>query len=281
MNDTLTLAAFGLLAGCAIPLLRTGSGAVVVPLMYCSLSALHPAGSPLHRMAMHVAVGTSACVLAVTAAAACRPYLAARRISLRRAWPLCLYAATGALAGALAALSLSPFRLRLLYVLYLSALIADCALRFDRLARMSAAHGILPPDMPRRLPALLNACAVLAMGSVAAGAGVGGGAMAVPLMRRGGHDAELAAALAGLLAATAGIAASTVYLSAAVPRGFEWGKWGGWQAGYIDLSAAALLSTAALLGMRLAAPSAGLLPERWRVGLYMGLLLLALFKMTV
>ncbi|WDZ97831.1 TSUP family transporter [Herbaspirillum sp. WKF16] len=278
MNFYLALAAFGLLSGCAISLLRTGSGTVVVPLMYCSLTALYPAGSALHRMAMHVAVGTSACVLAITAAAACRPYLSARRISLRKCWPLCLYAATGALAGALAALACSPFRLRLLYVLYLSALIADCALRFDRMEKTGPAHGILPPSVPRRLPLLLNACAVLAAGSLSAGAGVGGGAMTVPLMRRGGHDAECASALSQLLAASAALAACAVYLAAAGLRGAEAGAW---HVGHVDLSAAALLAVAALAGMRLARPLAGSMPERMRVGAYMGLLLLVLFKMTV
>lgn len=99
-----------------------------------------------------------------------RPVGRTRLYPRRQHWPLCLYAATGALAGALAALSCSPFRLRLLHVLYLSALIADCALRFDRLGKISAAHGVPRPVAPRclpRLPRLLNACALLAMTALA------------------------------------------------------------------------------------------------------------------
>ncbi|MBP0596824.1 TSUP family transporter [Herbaspirillum sp. LeCh32-8] len=279
MNYYLTLAAFGLLAGCAIPLLRTGSGAAVVPLVYCSLVALHPPGSAAHRLAMHIAVATSCCVLAVTAAAACRRQLRLCRLNWRNAWPMSGYAAAGALCGALSALSCSPFRLRLLYVLYLSALITDCALRFDRLARRSRAHAILAPALPRRWPAPLNALVLLAAGSLAAGAGVGGGAITVPLMQRQGHAPGQAAAMASMLAASAGAAASLMYLGAAWRQGQAAGL-GSWYAGYIDLSAVAVLSAAGLLGMRLAAPFDGALSERLRVGAYMGLLLLVLFKMT-
>ncbi|WP_432241219.1 TSUP family transporter [Herbaspirillum robiniae] len=278
MNHYLTLAAFGLLAGVAIPLLRTGSGAVAVPLLYCSLTAQYPPDSAMHRLAMHVAVATSACVLAATAGVSCRDALRARIVSLRQAWPSCACAATGALAGAMAALGCSPFRLRLLYVLYLAALITLCALRFDRLAQASAAHAILPPRRPRRLPAPLDAFAVLAAGSLAAGAGVGGGAMTLPLMQRRERSPQCAQALARMLAATAGLAASIVYAAAAWKQGRQLGQW---QAGYIDVSAAALLTAAVLLGMRLAQPFSDALPEKLRVGAYMGLLLAALFKMTV
>lgn len=278
MTLFLTLTCCGLLAGCAAALLRTGSGAVIVPAVYCSMVTLHAPGTVLHRLAMHIAVATSCCVLATTALAQYRATRDQPPLSLSALWPLGVYVMTGALAGALSALSLSPFRLRLLYVLYLSALICICALRHERLAEQTAAHAILPPAMPRRLPALLQACALLASGSMAAGAGVGGSAINVPLVRCLGLDPQRAAALARMLAACSGAAGALVY-GLASDRFAPGGVTG--YAGCIDLQATLILIPSTLLGLWLAQPHAQRLTERWRTAAYISLLLVALFKMAV
>lgn len=273
MNYYLLLAGCGLLCGVAHMLLRAGSGTVAVPLVYCGLMTLYAPGSAAQGVAMHVAVATSACLLPLTGLAACR--LRGDRWHPGAAWPLLLVAGAGAMAGALLALDCGEFQLRLLYVLYLSILLCMAAVRLDRLDRLSAAHAILAVRLPRSLPAPVVLALTATAGWMASVIGVGGGAMTVPLMRRRGHDLPSATAWGCLLGAAVGAGGAMVYLTAPRPPGLA-----AWHIGYVDTSALATLACTALLGMRLAAPWAARLPERWRVAASMALMLAVLFKMT-
>jgi uncharacterized membrane protein YfcA len=259
-----TLLFFGCLTGITTVLFGFGGGFVTVPVVYGVLSVTACSAAD----AMHVAVATSAAVMVVNAVAAA---LAQRRQGrLRRAyvWPLAAFIAAGAAAGSFAATLIGGTALRLLFAGYLLVTITDSLLRKGFL---SVAHGTRPKPLGRATTTLGG----IGIGLVAAGLGVGGSVMTVPLLRRRGLPMAEATAMANPLSVPVAVAATLVYaLAPSAPACTG-------QLGYVDLTAGAALLTGSLPAIAVARRVTGRVPDRVHSAAYVGLLLIVLVVMVV
>lgn len=266
MTFYLILAGFGVLAGVTTLLFGFGGGFVVVPLLYQSLISTYGAASPEGSAAMHIAVATSTCVMMVSAGLATR-----RRLHLLQwewIWPLAGYIGLGAVLGASLAVLASGQLLRWAFLIYLGITIADCLLR----------KGFLDGASARPMSRSGTALAGIIIGSIATFLGVGGSVMTVPLMRRRGLNMASASAMANPLSLPVAIAGTLTYVLLAWREG---GPPGPWHAGFVDLRAFAVLTLCAYLGIRLAAPLTGKIPDRLHARIYVGLLILVFVAMAL
>ncbi|MDR2326081.1 MAG: sulfite exporter TauE/SafE family protein [Acidovorax sp.] len=264
----LALASVG--AGVSTVLFGFGGGFVVVPLLYHAVRVLGGEGSATADAAMQVAVATSACVMVVSSALATKRH--AKRGNLVRAqlWPLAGWIALGSVAGAAMAMALPGAWVRWAFVVYMVVSIADCVLRpgFVHSSGLSATGHQPPPATTAALG--------LGIGTIAAGLGVGGSVMTVPLMRRRGLSMTVATAMASPLTLPVGVAGAITYMlvgaqQAPVLPGPHWG--------YVDLWSLGLLVVGSWLGMRCASPWIGRIPDRLHAQIYVGLLVMVLLAM--
>ncbi|QXI31440.1 sulfite exporter TauE/SafE family protein [Pseudomonas vanderleydeniana] len=263
------LALFGGLAGVTSVLFGFGGGFVVVPLLYRALSASpDPAVS---GAAMQIAVATSTCVMIVNALLATAKHR--RAGNLRRAWiwPLAGFIGLGAILGAVLASGCSSEVLRWAFIVYLGLTLLDCLAR-----RGFIQQATIRPIRP--LTPVVTVLGGVLIGSVATFLGVGGSVMTVPLLRRSGLSMTLATAMANPLSVPVAVVGTLTYVALAGvhPLGLGPGF-----AGYVDLLAFVLLIFGALLGMRLATPLIGRIPDRLHAGIYIGLLGLVLLAMVL
>ncbi|MBB3141081.1 sulfite exporter TauE/SafE family protein [Halomonas organivorans] len=257
----LLLLACGGLAGITTVLFGFGGGFFMVPLLYAVLLATHGADSLVGQAAMHIAVATSTGVMIVGAGLATRRHHRAGTLDWQWIRPLAGYIALGAVAGAAAAMAMRGDWVRWAFVAYLAVTIVDALLRPGFLARTAAT--------PRAPSAGASAVLGLGIGMVAALLGVGGSVMTVPLMRRRGLPMTRATAMATPLSLPMALAGTAAYVLLARDQAALLGPW---QAGYVDLRAFAALAVGSWIGIRLASPWIGRLPDGVHAKAYLALL---------
>ena len=263
------LALFGGLAGVTSVLFGFGGGFVVVPLLYRTLS-----GSPdpaISTAAMQIAVATSTCVMIVNALIATGKHRRAGNLRRAYIWPLAGFIGIGSVLGAVLASLVSSEAMRWAFVVYLGLTIVDCLAR-----RGFMQPGAMLSAQPLKLSVTVGGGLVIGM--VATFLGVGGSVMTVPLLRRSGLSMNLATAMANPLSVPVAVVGTLTYVALA---GFRPLGLGPWFAGYVDLLAFAVLILGSLVGMRLATPWIGSLPDRLHARVYIGLLVLVLLAMLL
>jgi uncharacterized membrane protein YfcA len=102
--------------------------------------------------------------------------------------------------------------------------------------------------------------------------------MTVPLLRRCGLSMSQATSMANPLSVPVAVAGTLTYMALA---GFSQAELGAWFVGYVDLLAFAVLTVGSLIGIRLAAPWIGRIPDRVHARAYIGLLLMVMISMCL
>lgn len=159
---------------------------------------------------MHVAVATWTAVMVVNAGVATLAQWRQGRLRRAYVWPLAAFIALGAAVGAFAATLIGGTVPRLLFAAYLLVTIADSLLRKGFL---SVAHRTRPEPLGRGTTTLGGT----GIGLVAAGLGVGGSVMTVPLLRRRGLPMAEATGMANPLSVPVVVAGTLVYAIAPPP----------------------------------------------------------------
>ncbi len=271
MSIHLMLAGFGCLAGATTVLFGFGGGFVVVPLLYRALIAEHGAGSATGQSAMHIAVATSTCVMIVSAMLATRRHQRAGTLDWAQVRPLLRPIGAGAVVGAAAAVAADGEFVRWAFIAYLGATILDCVFRPGFLKHTA-------PAAARPLSGRVASFGSFVIGLIAAFLGVGGSVMTVPLMRRRGAAMTHATAMANPLSLPVALAGTATYM------GLAWNSASsleGWHIGYVDVPAFAALVAGSLVGVRMAAPLIGRIPDRIHTWVYLGLLVAVLAGMVL
>ncbi|MFH0178589.1 sulfite exporter TauE/SafE family protein [Streptomyces cacaoi] len=258
-----TLLLFGCLTGITTVLFGFGGGFITVPVVYGVLSVTARPGAD----AMHIAVATSAAVMVVNAGVATLAQWRQGRLRRAYVWPLAAFIALGAAAGSFAATLVGGTALRLLFAAYLLVTIIDSLVRKGFL---SVAHRMRPKPLGRGTTTLGGT----GIGLVAAGLGVGGSVMTVPLLRRRGLAMAEATAMANPLSVPVGVAGTLVYTL--VPTASA----GTGQIGYVDLGAGAVLLLGSLPTIAVARRVTGRVPDRVHSAAYVGLLVVVLIVMV-
>ncbi|MFW9078046.1 sulfite exporter TauE/SafE family protein [Pseudomonas sp. P2757] len=267
----LMLTLFGCLTGVSAVLFGFGGGFVVVPLLYRMLSASHGADDPIGQSAMHIAVATSTCVMIVNALIATAKHRRAGNLIREYLWPLAGFIGVGAVVGAIAAVWVSGEVIRYAFIAYLGVTIVDCLLRGGFLTQ---SEGVIP----RRLNPTETSGGGVGIGAIATFLGVGGSVMTVPLLRRCGLSMSQATSMANPLSVPVALAGTLTYMALA---GFSESDLGTWFVGYVDLLAFAALTVGSLVGIRLASPWIGRIPDRTHARVYIGLLVVVMLSMCV
>ncbi|WP_166219027.1 sulfite exporter TauE/SafE family protein [Pseudomonas atagonensis] len=267
----LLLTLFGCLTGITAVLFGFSGGFVVVPLLYRMLTASHGADDPIGQSAMHIAVATSTCVMIVNALIATDKHRRAGNLICHYLWPLGGFIALGAVVGAIAAVWVSGEVIRYAFIAYLAVTIIDCLIRRGFLTHT---EGVIP----RRLGTTETSVGGVGIGAIATFLGVGGSVMTVPLLRRCGLSMSQATSMANPLSVPVALAGTLTYMALA---GFSETDLGPWFVGYVDLLAFALLTVGSLLGIRLATPWIGRIPDRVHARVYIGLLLMVMISMCL
>jgi len=263
----LILLFFGVLAGMTTVLFGFGGGFVVVPVLYSVLQAAYGTDSAVGRAAMHIAVATSTCVMIFGAFLATLRHHRAGTVHWDLVRPLAACIAAGALLGAVAALAVAGDWVRWVFIAYLGLTILDSLLRPGFL-RKSAAE-------IRPMSGTATAFAGISIGAIAAFLGVGGSVMTVPLMRRRGASMTAATAMANPLSLPMAVAGTAAYMLLA----WRGASLGAWHVGYVDLRACLVLVSGSWLGIRLASPWIGKIPDAVHAKVYIALLCAALLVM--
>ncbi|WP_311969596.1 sulfite exporter TauE/SafE family protein [Pseudomonas baltica] len=257
----LMLAVLGCMTGVTTVVFGFGGGFVVVPLVYHLLISSHSPGEAGHDAAMQIAVGTSTAVMVITASLATFKQRNAGKLVTGYIWPLAGYIALGAVGGAMLGSVMSSDAVRVAFIAYLGLTIADCLLREGFLRTAGQNKGRLHAAPFKGI----------GIGIVATMLGVGGSVMTVPLLRRSGLSMAQSSALANPLSIPVALTGSLMYgitgqlETQGISSGFL---------GYIYLPAFALLSVGSLIGVRLALPLAGRMPDRLHARIYILLLVL-------
>jgi uncharacterized membrane protein YfcA len=263
LNSFSTLLFFGCLTGVTTVLFGFGGGFITVPVVYGVLSLDPRQGAD----AMHVAVATSAAVMVVNAAVAALAQWRQGRLRRGYVWPLAGFVAVGAAAGAFATTLIGGTALRLLFAAYLLVTITDSLLRKGFLTVADA-------ERPRPLGRGTVTLGGTGIGLVAAGLGVGGSVMTVPLLRRRGLPMAEATAMANPLSVPVAVAGSLVYALAPAGPAAGAGRFG-----YIDLGAGAALLLGSLPTIAVLRRVTGRVPDRVHSVAYLALLVLVLIVM--
>ena len=267
----LLLTLFGCMTGATAVLFGFGGGFVVVPLLYRMLMTSNGAGDSIGQSAMHIAVATSTCVMIVNALVATAKHRRAGNLIRDYLWPLSGYIGMGAVVGAVAAMWVSGEVIRYAFIAYLGVTILDCLLRRGFLTQTDN-------EIPRRLGRAEVSGGGVGIGAIATFLGVGGSVMTVPLLRRCGLSMSQATSMANPLSLPVAVAGTVTYMAMA---GFTEFDLGAWFIGYVDLLAFAVLTMGSLLGIRLATPWIGRIPDRVHARVYVGLLMLVMLSMCV
>lgn len=267
----LLLTLFGCLTGITAVLFGFGGGFVVVPLLYRMLTASHGADDPIGQSAMHIAVATSTCVMIVNALIATDKHRRAGNLIRHYLWPLSGFIAVGAILGAVAAVWVSGEIIRYAFIAYLGVTIIDCLLRRGFLSR---SEGIIP----RRLGRAETSAGGVSIGAIATFLGVGGSVMTVPLLRRCGLSMSQATSMANPLSVPVAVAGTLTYMALA---GFSATDLGAWFVGYVDLLAFVVLTLGSLVGIRMATPWIGRIPDRVHAWVYIALLIVVMLGMLL
>jgi uncharacterized membrane protein YfcA len=233
------------------------------------LMASHGADDPIGQSAMHIAVATSTCVMIVNALVATGKHHRAGNLISHYLWPLGGFIGLGAVVGAVAAMWVSGEVIRYAFIAYLGVTIVDCLFRRGFLTHVD--NGI-----PRRLGRAEVSSGGVGIGGIATFLGVGGSVMTVPLLRRCGLSMSQATSMANPLSLPVAVAGTVTYMAMA---GFSDFDLGSWFVGYVDLLAFAVLTMGALVGIRLATPWIGRIPDRMHARIYIGLLVLVMISM--
>ncbi|WP_439878021.1 sulfite exporter TauE/SafE family protein [Pseudomonas prosekii] len=265
----LLLTLFGCMTGITAVLFGFGGGFVVVPLMYRMLIASHGADDPISQSAMHIAVATSTCVMIVNALLATGKHHRAGSLIRHYLWPLGGYIGLGAIVGAVAAMWAEGEVIRYAFIVYLGITILDCLFRRGFLTHSGN-------EVPRRLGKV--AVSGVGIGAIATFLGVGGSVMTVPLLRRCGLSMSQATSMANPLSLPVALAGTLTYMAMA---GFTEFDLGPWFIGYVDVLAFVLLTAGSIIGIRLATPWIGRIPDRIHARVYIGLLVLVMLSMWV
>jgi uncharacterized membrane protein YfcA len=114
------------------------------------------------------------------------------------------------------------------------------------------------------------------IGTIATFLGVGGSVMTVPLLRRCGLSMSRATSMANPLSLPVAVAGTLTYMAMA---GFTEFDLGPWFIGYVDVLAFAVLTAGSMLGIRLATPWIGRIPDRMHARVYIGLLVLVMLSL--
>ncbi|WP_223557526.1 sulfite exporter TauE/SafE family protein, partial [Pseudomonas sp. BF-B-18] len=170
---------------------------------------------------------------------------------------------------AVAAMWVSGEVIRYAFIAYLGVTIVDCLFRRGFLTH--AGNGI-----PRRLGRAEVSGGGVGIGAIATFLGVGGSVMTVPLLRRCGLSMSQATSMANPLSLPVALAGTVTYMAMA---GFSDFDLGAWFVGYVDLLAFAVLTMGSLVGIRLATPWIGRIPDRIHARIYIGLLALVMISM--
>ncbi|MHC3824064.1 sulfite exporter TauE/SafE family protein [Pseudomonas sp. G3-19] len=268
----LLLTLFGCLTGITAVLFGFGGGFVVVPLLYRMLTASHGADDPIGQSAMHIAVATSTCVMIVNALIATDKHRRAGNLIRHYLWPLGGFIALGAILGAVAAVWVSGEIIRYAFIAYLGVTIIDCLLRRGFLTR---SEGIIP----RRLSSTETSAGGVGIGAIATFLGVGGSVMTVPLLRRCGLSMSQATSMANRLSVPVAVAGTLTYMALAGfsatdarARGLS-GMW--------ILLAFVVLTLGSLVGIRMATPWIGRIPDRVHAWVYIALLIVVMLGMLL
>jgi uncharacterized membrane protein YfcA len=267
----LLLTLFGCLTGITAVLFGFGGGFVVVPLLYRMLTASHGVDDPVGQSAMHIAVATSTCVMIVNALIATDKHRRAGNLIRHYLWPLGGFIGLGAVIGAIAAVWVSGEIIRYAFIAYLGVTIVDCLLRRGFLTQSA---GVIP----RRLGRTETSGGGVSIGAIATFLGVGGSVMTVPLLRRCGLSMSQATSMANPLSVPVALAGTLTYMALA---SFSESDFGPWFVGYVDVLAFAVLTAGSLLGIRLAMPWIGRIPDRVHAWVYIGLLIVVLLSISV
>ncbi|MHB2249323.1 sulfite exporter TauE/SafE family protein [Pseudomonas fitomaticsae] len=266
----LLLTLFGCLTGVTAVLFGFGGGFVVVPLLYRMLTASHGTDDPISQSAMHIAVATSTCVMIVNTLVATDKHRRAGNLIRDYLWPLGGFIGLGAVIGAIAAVWVSGEVIRYAFIAYLGVTIVDCLLRRGFLTQSEG-------TIPRRLRTLETSGGGVGIGAIATFLGVGGSVMTVPLLRRCGLSMSQATSMANPLSVPVALAGTLTYMLMA---GFSETDLGPWFIGYVDLLAFAVLTLGSMLGIRLATPWIGRIPDRVHAWVYIGLLVIVMLGMS-
>lgn len=264
------LACFGCLSGVTAVLFGFGGGFVVVPLMYRMLTAHHP-DDVIGESAMHIAVATSTCVMIVNALVSTGKHHRAGQMIRHYLWPFGGFIGLGAILGAVAATWLSGEIIRYAFIAYLGLTILDCLLRRGFLTHTSDA-------VPRPLATMESVLGGTTIGIIATVLGVGGSVMTVPLLRRCGLSMSQATSMANPLSLPVALVGTVTYMALADFTDIDFGSW---FIGYVDLLAFVALTLGALLGIRLATPWIGRIPDRLHVWVYIGLLVIVMLGISI
>lgn len=267
----LLLTFFGCMTGVTAVLFGFGGGFVVVPLLYRMLLAGHGADDPIGQSAMHIAVATSTCVMIVNALVATGKHHRAGNLIRHYLWPLGGFIGLGSVLGAVAAMWVSGEVIRHAFITYLGLTIVDCLFRRGFLTHTNNA-------IPRRLGRVEVSGGGVGIGAIATFLGVGGSVMTVPLLRRCGLSMSQATSMANPLSLPVALAGTLTYMAMA---GFTEFYLGAWFVGYVDLLAFAVLTMGSLVGIRLATPWIGRIPDQLHARVYIGLLIIVMLSMTV
>ena len=265
----LLLTLFGCMTGVSAVLFGFGGGFVVVPLLYRMLMATHGADDLISQSAMHIAVATSTCVMIVNALVASGKHRRAGNLIRHYLWPLGGFIGIGAVVGAVAAMWVSGEVIRYAFIAYLGVTIVDCLFRRGFLTHTNNA-------IPRRLGRTEASGGGVGIGVIATFLGVGGSVMTVPLLRRCGLSMSQATSMANPLSLPVAVAGTLTYMAMA---GFTEFDLGAWFVGYVDLLAFAVLTMGSLVGIRLATPWIGRIPDRIHARVYVGLLVVVILSM--
>ncbi|WP_313683671.1 sulfite exporter TauE/SafE family protein [Pantoea sp.] len=257
MNDILTLILVGFATGITTILFGFGGGFVVVPFVYQRLSH-QPA---LAGYAMHIAVATSTAVMVFNAGWASWQNWRVGKLHTQVVFPLLWFIAAGAFGGAWLAGILTDNEVRLLFILYLLATLADCLLR----------KGFMQPPAYKPLSAITLSAGGIVIGFIAALLGVGGSVMTVPLLRRHGYAMENCVSAANPLSLPVALCGAGMYSlggPALIPQGDY--------LGFINLKILLLLTVAGFCGMLFSHKYIPRVPDVWHARIYLLLLFLVL-----
>jgi uncharacterized membrane protein YfcA len=177
----------------------------------------------------------------------------------------------GSAIGAYAAALMPGSVLRVVFIVYIVGVIADCVLRKGFIDD-AGGHEF------HRMGGLAEAGTGVVIGAIASLLGVGGSVMTVPLMRRHGARMEGATALANPLSFPVAIVGTATYVLAARHHHIDLGPD---YLGFVHLPAFAILSVFSVLGVELAQRAFPKMPDKIHAYTYVGLLILVVITMLL
>jgi uncharacterized membrane protein YfcA len=261
----------GLLLGITAVLFGFGGGFVVVPVVYHLFPAYGLLSAADAHYAMQIAVATSTAVMIVSALYATLKHHLEGNVDWHAVFPMAAYIAVGGAFGALIAARIPGSVLKVLFIVYIVGVIADCLLRKGFMDDGSG-HKL------RRVSGLAQVGIGLVIGAIASLLGVGGSVMTVPLMRRHGASMQIATALANPLSFPVAVVGTLTYVYDARSQGVDLGPG---YLGFVHVTAFAILSVASVCGVELAQRAFPRMPDKVHAYAYVALLILVVVTMLV